>query len=247
MPPKLQHRTAALAVAALTLFGTAACSSSDDDAKDTTTTTQAPATTEASGETTTTAGGDDTTTTEAGSTDAGAGELAEFAKPYEVQGDLLTTLEADGFKLDIYPVGTQPAPKDGNFVEPDTNEPILKAGDEMVYVNYVFTNTSGKDVKLGASLVNVTATYANWEWAQGMDGVSSSSEYEKLGLFSSGAETGTDWPVVWKSGTSFAYADNFKYQPGDDITFEARMTPSDDAGDLVHDEKVEAEVSTKIK
>lgn len=244
---KSHRRTAAVAVAALTLFGTAACSSSDGDAKDTSTTTEAPATTQTPDETTTTAGGEKTTTTAANGSEGTDGELAAFAKEYKTEGELLTTLEADGFKLDIYQVGTQPAPKDGNFVDPDTNEPILKKGDEMVYVNYVFTNTSGKDIQLGASLVAVTATYADWKWAQGMDGVSSSSEYEKLGLFSSGAKTGADWPVVWKAGSSFAYADNFKYRAGDEITFKARMTPSDDDGDLVHDKKVEDEVTTKIK
>ena len=40
--------------------------------------------------------------------------------------------------------------------------------------------------------------------------------------------------------------DNFHHQPNSPITFSARYTPVDDQGDMLHDERVEAEGSATI-
>lgn len=248
---RLTRPTAALAVGALALLGLSACSSDGDDAAPTTTEAAAAETTTTEADATTTTEAeddDDTTTTEAGGdTPAGDGAVAEWAEPYETPGDLLTTMEGEDFTVDVYQVGTAKAPKDGMFVDPDTNEPILKEGDEIVFVNYVFTNTGDEAIPLSFSLVDVTARYADWQWMQGMDSVVDRDLWEEMGVLSTTiTPNGSEAPFLWEPGTTFAAGDNFAYQPGGAITFSATMTPADDEGDLVHDEKQEVEVETKI-
>jgi hypothetical protein len=244
--------TAAIAaIAAIVMFGSAACSSSGSD--EPTTTSEAETTTTAVDESTTTEGeGGDTSTTEAdddgGETGSAgeAGETAEWAKPFDVTGELLTTIEAPSFTVDVYQVGTAKAPKDGNFVDPDTNQPLIQEGDELVFVNYVFTNTSDAVIPLSFSLVSMDAEYADWPWMQGMDGITDSDLAEEMKIVTTANAPGGDAPFAWEPGTSFAYGENFEYQAGSAITFEARMTPSDDEGELVHDEKETASAETKI-
>ncbi len=253
--PRLTRGVAALSIASLALLGACSDDGGDDASSTTTEAAEETTTTEASDETTTTEAdsGDDetTTTTEAdGESDsgAGAGEVAEWAEPYETPGELLTTIEGENFQVDVYQVDTTESPKDGSFVNPDTNEPILAEGDPIVFVNYVFTNTSDEDIPLSFSLVDVNAEYANWEWMQGMDTITDRDLWEEMGVLSTTVTPdGSEAPFIWEPGTTFAAGDNFHYQPGESITFTARLTPSDDEGDLVHDERQEVEVETTIK
>ena len=252
-PARSRLRRSALAVAltALALFAAPACSSSDDPPPSTTTT--APTDDTAVDTTTTDApdpeppvddeeGSDDDS-----AADEDAGTLPAWAKDFETPGEELTTIEGENFRVDIYQVGTTEAPKDGVFVDPDTDEPILQEGDEVVFVNYVFTNTGKETIPLSYSLVDVTAEYADWKWMQGMDGISASSVFEDMGVLSSAMEPGSgDAPFAWEPGTTFAVGDNFEYQPGSAITFTATLVPSDDEGDLLHDERQEVEVETTI-
>lgn len=244
-------RTLGSVLIAALVLGAAACGSDDSsDAKATTTTAETVDQTtaaEETDETTTTESEGDTTESE-GDTDASEGDSPAWANDFEVTGDLLTKIEGEGFTVDVYQVDTVPAPKDGMFVDPDTNEPILKEGDELVYLLYVATNTSGDTIQLPFNLVDVTARYADWQWAQGMDGSSDRELYEKMGIPDSAIAIGaTEAPFAWGPGETFAYGDNFAYEPGADITFTAVMTPADDEGDLLHDDRVEAEAQTSIR
>lgn len=232
--------------AAALVLGLAACSDDDDAEPDEDVETTIDEEVE---ETTTTVADDEDDAADDGDDSAAdAGGLPAWANEYEVSGELLTTVEADGFTVEIYQVGTAKAPKDGMFIDPDTNEPLLKEGDDLVYLLYVATNTSGETIPLPFNLVNVTARYADWQWAQGMDGSSDRSVYEEMGIPSSAIATGnTEAPFLWGPGETFAYGDNFKHQPGSDITFSVVMTPADEDGDLVHDQRVEVEVDTTIR
>lgn len=242
---RLTRTLGTLSIAAL-VFGLAACGDDDDASDDTTTTTAADV--EDPGSDTTEADADDDVDDDDDDTGPADGGTPAWANPFEVTGDLLTTIEGEGFTVDVYQVGTAAAPKDGMFIDPSTNEPILKAGDELVYVLYVATNTSGDTIQLPFNLVNVTARYADWQWAQGMDGSSDRALYEEMGIPASAIATGnTEAPFPWAPGESFAYGDNFKHQPGSDITFSAVLTPADADGDLVHDDRVEAEADTTIR
>lgn len=248
---RLTRGVAALSVASFLLLGACSSGGSDDDASSTTTADETT-TTEASDETTTTEAEDDETTTTEAEDDgeggeAAAGEKAAWAVDYETPGELLTTIEGENFTVDVYQVDVTDSPKDGNFVDPDTNEPILAEGDEIVFVNYVFTNTSDETIPLSFSLVDVTARYADWPWAQGMDTITDRDLWEEMGVLSTTiTPDGTEAPFPWEPGTTFAAGDNFYYQPGGAITFTARLTPSDEEGDLISEERQEVEVETTI-
>ena len=131
----------------------------------------------------------------------------------------------------------------GSFVDPDTNKPLVEKGDELVVVNYVVTNNGSGPVVLGPSLVDVTARYADWPYLQGMDGVSDDAVYEEFGVHEDGLDTANyvEPPYELGPGESYSSATNFEHQPGGEITFEATLTPADEAGDLLTDEMVTAD------
>lgn len=118
----------------------------------------------------------------------------------------------------------------------------------MVYLNYVVTNTSDKEIPLSFSLVAVDAKYDDWKWMQGMDSITDSSIEERLGLSTSAIAPGnTEAPFAWLPGEQFAFGTNFKHQAGSPITFEARLTPALPDGKLDHDAKTTAEGKATIK
>ncbi len=175
------------------------------------------------------------------------GDTAEFAKPVTEPGELLTTITGDGFSVAVYQVSTEKASKTGQFATPD-GKPVIEVGADIVFVNYVVTNTGTADIPLGYSLVDISARYDDWPYLQGMDSVVDSALFESLQVNSTPLATGVgDAPFVWKPGTSFSYGQNFLYQAGSPIVFTATLTPVDDAGDLLHDERQEVEGATSIK
>lgn len=116
-------RAAAISVAVLSL-GLSGCG--DDDA----TSTEAEVEETTPSETETETESDTETESEA----AASGDTPEWAIAQEPpEGELLTTLEGENFEVEVYQVGTATSPDDGSFVDPETNEPILKAGDPIVF------------------------------------------------------------------------------------------------------------------
>ena len=173
---------------------------------------------------------------------------ASFANPVTNPGELLTSVTGTNFQVDIYQVGTAAATKTGSFANPDTSKPIIEVGAELVFVNYVITNTSDEDIPLTSLLVDVTARYADWPYLQGMDSIVDFTLDEQMGINRSGLATGNlEAPFIWEPGTSFSYGQNFLYQAGSPITFSAGLTPSDEDGDLNHDLAQDVTVDTSIK
>ncbi|MEP7762488.1 hypothetical protein [Sanguibacter sp. 25GB23B1] len=237
---RISRGIATLSIAALTLVGVSACSS--DEPEETTTTaeeTEAPEPEETESEP------DEDDEAEA---PAGSGSAASWANPVTTPGTLLTTVTSEQFTLDIYQVGVAQATKTGQFVDPDGN-PIITEGSDIVFVNYVVTNTSGGAIPLGASLVDVSARYADWPYMQGMDSVVDSDLFEAQEVNSGAAAAGSyvdPYILPWEADTQFSYGQNFRYQAGSPITFTVTMIPVDDQGDLLHEEKVEVTADTTI-
>lgn len=179
---------------------------------------------------------------------SGDGDAASFAKPVTTPGELLTSVTGEGFQVDIYQVGTATASKTGQFANPDTNTPIIEVGAELVYVNYVVTNTGADDIPLSYSLVTVKPRYDDWPFAQGMDSVVDLDQYVTMEVNNGAIAPGVgEAPFIWEPGTSFSFGENFLYQAGSPIEFTVALIPADESGDLVHDEKQEIKVSTTIK
>lgn len=179
-------------------------------------------------------------------TAASEGGDVAWAKPVTTPGDKIATITGDGFEVAVYQVGTATAQKTGQFVTPE-GEPVIATGDEIVFVNYVVTNTSGADIPLSFNLVGIDARYADWPYLQGMDSIVDSALFEKMQVNSSAFALGaTEAPFVWPAGSSFSYGQNFLYEKGGAITFSATLTPADENGDLVHDKRQEVKVDATI-
>lgn len=250
-------RTWSLPFASIALVAAlAACSSTAGGGSPTTTpppvstsTAQAPDETEATPEA-------DETTPEAGETTvsqppAAAGDLvtADFARPATSPGEKIATIEGQGVTVDVYQVGVEKATKDGLFADPDTNKPIIAEGDDIVFVNYVVTNTGDAEILLSNLFVQVRAEYADWPYLGGMDTITDRDLFEKLKVNDEAYLIGgPEAPYRWKPGTSFSYGENFKYQKGSEITFTMELTPSTSGGELDHDNAFEdVTATTSIK
>lgn len=182
---------------------------------------------------------------------AGSGDYtsAPWAVPVTDVGELLTTVEVGDVVVEVFQVGVTQATKTGGFVDPEENEPIIDVGDDIVFVNYVVTN-HGDPVDLGSTLVAVTPRYDDWPYGTGMDSITDFELTEEMGVNRTAIAPGTmPDPIIYTLGTgeSFSVGDNFHHQPNSPISFAARYTPVDDEGDLVHEERVEAEASATIK
>ncbi len=218
------RRAGAVAVATIALLGLGACGSDESESEPTAAASEP---------------------TEEATEDAPAAAEGSpvWAKPYEVVGDKIATVEAGDVTVDVYQVGTAKATKTGNFVDPEKNEPIIDEGDEIVFVNYVITN-NGDPIDLGSSLVDVEARYVDWPYLQGMDGITDQELYDEQGVPTSGIKVGTiAEPPVYTlgSGETFAYGENFRYQKGTDLDLKVTYVPVDDQGELIFDERVEGE------
>ena len=179
---------------------------------------------------------------------AGNGSASSWASPLTTPGTLLTTATGKGFKVDIYEVGTATASTHGQFADPDTNKPIIAAGDTVVYVNYVFTNTGSASIPLSYSLGTVEPRYADWPYLQGMDSVVDSAQEKQEQINDSAiAPSSGDAPYAWNAGESFSYGQNFKYEAGQPITFEVTLIPALASGDLDEDNKQVVSVDSTIK
>ena len=179
---------------------------------------------------------------------SGDGDAASFAKPVTTPGELLGSASGDGFTVDVYQVGTAAASKTGQFANPDTQQPIIAVGDDIVFVNYVVSNT-GDPIDLGFSLVSISARYDDWPYIQGMDSVVDFDLFEQIGVNRDpfGPDTYRDPGVyTFGSGERYSYGENFPYQAGSPIQFEVSVTPVDAEGDLLHDEGLDGSGSGTI-
>lgn len=232
--------TTTLAVSCALVLGLAACGTDDEAAADAA--PIAEASDEAEPEATEEA---DATEDEASESDdaAGSGSEPEWANPLTTPGEEISSFTVGDVRIDVYQVGVTQAPKDGLFVDPDENEPIIAEGDDIVFVNYVITN-EGDTVDLGSSLVNVDARYDDWPYMQGMDTITGDDLYAEQEVNDSGTHpTAYRDPSVYtfESGQSYSMGTNFRHQADSPITFEATITPVDAEGELLHDDRLEGE------
>ncbi len=188
----------------------------------------------------------DTAEGEAPAAPAGDGSTPEWAKPVTTPGEKITTITGEGFQIDVYQVGTAKATKTGQFVTPE-GEPVISVGDEIVFVNYVLTNTGSADIPLSSLLIDVSARYASWPYLQGMDSVVDSALFEQMDVNSDPFAIGIGAsPYVWAPGTSYSWGENFLYEKGGAITFTTTFTPALDDGSLDHDKRVEIKTESAI-
>lgn len=259
----MRHRrirvgTTVVAAVLVPLLGLSACGSDDKDDSENSSKTSDDAASESSEPSDDASTEEESATEESseeedadtgGSDAASDGSTPAWALPVTKPGELLTTAEAGDVTVEIYQVGKAKATDDGMFVDPDTKKPILQKGDQLVFVNYVITN-SGDPIDLGSSRVSIEARYDDWKWMQGMGGDNEESLYEAQDVNPDRLAPGgfnDEGIYTFGTGQTYSYGENFPYQKNSPITFDVTITPVDAKGDLLHDDKLEAEVNTKIK
>lgn len=174
------------------------------------------------------------------------GDTPEWADgPLDV-GELIGSGSGDSWSIEVYQVGTGVTDRDSMFVNPDTNENVLPAGSEIVFVNIVVTNTTGEAIPLGYSLASPDLRHENWPYIQGQPGASTSGPYDELGLSDTGYIVGSDVPFIVGPGQSFAQATSIGYEPGN-ANLRISLTPVDEEGDLNHDLNERIEITVTIK
>jgi len=177
--------------------------------------------------------------TEAAEAPAGDATTASWAAPVTKPGELIGSVDGPNYKVEMYQVGTTAATKTGNFVNPDTNLPIIAVGDEVVFVNYVVTNTSAEAIPLTNLLVDISTRYDDWPYMQGMDSVTDGDLFDSMGVNDNAMAIFDPAPYSFEPGASYSVGENFRYQAGSPLTFTTALTPSDAEGNLLHDLRTE--------
>lgn len=213
-----------LAVTAMAAFGLAACGGDDDtEAEETPTSEETPTVEEPEPEET-----EDAPT--------GEGTPAPWANPITTEGELIATFEAGDFTIEAYQSGVDTANRSSMLVDPDTEEPVIQEGDEVVVLNYVVTN-NGDPVNLNYGVdSSVRLKYDSWPYLQSPS-VSDSDLFEQFGVNSNPIAPGNTDLDAFPLGTGeqIAFGEILLYQPGEAYTLDADFTLVDDSGERTGD------------
>lgn len=183
-----------------------------------------------------------------GGAGGGDGSSPDWAAAVNTDGELLTTAEVGDLEVEIYQVDVVQSADDSITVDADTEEPLIAAGDDIVYINFVVTNTSDAPVDLGLGLVSTSAKYDDWAYLGGMPSVTDREQIEGLGLTNDGFAEGfaNEAPYELGAGQSFNVATNFLYEQGGNVTFDIDYDQFDENGDRISDSGGEVEVEATL-
>lgn len=216
----LRKSLATIAVSSVAVLGLAACSSEEE----------APEPTQ---EQETEAPEETTEAPETEEPEAGDGTAAPWANPVTTEGELLGTIEAGDVTVDVYLVAQDSSTRDSIWADPDTEEPIVQEGDDVLVLNYVVTN-NGDPLNLSYGLVDVSFKYDNWPFMQ-QPSVADTDVLESNGVNDNGvAEPGEDVYTLG-TGESYSVGEVMLYQAGESYTVEVEVAVRDDAGERTGD------------
>ena len=74
-------------------------------------------------------------------------------------GEWLTSVASDDVRIDIYQAGVEPSTGDSAWSYSDTDEPIFNAGEPIVVLHLVLTNTGDDDLIVPNGSPEITANY----------------------------------------------------------------------------------------
>lgn len=173
----------------------------------------------------------------------GDGEFspAPWAAPINEVGDHLGTVTAGDLEFQVYQVGTDVASKDSILVDAETEEPLVKEGDDVVILNYIVTNTGSEAHNLTISLADVGVEYEDWPYLGGQATVTDNDMLESYGVSSRPfGESGTEDVYTLGAGESYNYAEIIEYRPDVQLVADIEWQPRDDEGERI-DERYEGE------
>ena len=95
-----------------------------------------------------------------------------------VTGRQMWTTTKDGWTVTAYEMGTDAAPRDSDVLDDATNRPLVRAGDAIVFVNLVATNTSDSTRFVGIDEPRMWAMPINSPYSQGVQDVTPASDQQ---------------------------------------------------------------------
>ena len=123
-------------------------------------------------------------------------------------GSVMWTVTQDGWTVTAYEMGRAEAYRDGSFSDDTTDEPLVRQGDAIVFVNLVATNTSEATMFVGIDEPRLWASPADPGYAHGVAGLTPATDEQmsEHGVWyhsrKIGAEGSTPFAVA--PGESFA-------------------------------------------
>jgi hypothetical protein len=84
--------------------------------------------------------------------------------------------EGDGWTVTGFDMGADEATWDSNFSDDDTGQPMVRAGDPIVFVNIMVTNTSDQTMYVATDQPRLWATPTDRPYRQGLASVTGYSE-----------------------------------------------------------------------
>lgn len=260
--------TAALAAAALTLSGCGGGSSTASSASTTpasSSSSESTASSEPAADGTATSSTDPAATSDTATSDASSGSESSASTSPTIDnglptglpnqpawaagsldaGEKIGSLKTKNFSVDVYQVGT------GKLKEDTTgyNDPKkdLKAGTEVVYANFVFTNTSSKAIDLSTGLGTPRLVMQGWTSAGAMPGELDDSVFKPLGLSTMGYAFLAKPPYTVKPGETFSQATSVQYKAGWKGKATVEIKPGNKQGTLSGDPAETGEGSITLK
>lgn len=162
---------------------------------------------------------------------ASAEGVPEWANPVTTGGESMGTVELGDVTVEVFQVAMDQATRSSIWADPETEEPIVAEGDDVVVLNYVFTN-SGEPINLSYGLIEAGLRYDTWEYMQ-QPSVSDSELLETHGVNTNAVNSdslGED-AFVLGSGEQYSIGEVMLHQPGEDYTVVASYYPRDEAGE----------------
>lgn len=161
----------------------------------------------------------------------------DWAYDVNQAGELIQAVKNEWFEYEIYQVDTGEAKKDSMWLHPDSEEPVMKAGDPVVVLNVIVTNISDEEIPVSISFINDSLDYESNQYLGGAMLDYNPEWLDELGLHESPLENFSD-PAVFPlaPGESFAQATIWEYRT-EPATLELSFTPVDDEGTLDFDSK----------
>lgn len=173
---------------------------------------------------------------EAGDDGASADGEPDWANPVTTVGESIGTAELGDVTVEVFQVAVDQATRSSIWADPETDEPIVSEGDDVVVLNYVVTN-HGEPVNLSYGLVEASLRYDSWPYMQ-QPSVADSSLMETHEVNTNAVNTDSLSQEVFELGTGeqYSFGEVVLHQPGEAYTVVARFTARDEDGERVGEE-----------
>jgi len=147
------------------------------------------------------------------------------------------SVSADGWTVTGYDMGADVALQDSYSSDDRTNEPLVKAGDPIVFLNVVATNTSDRTLYISIDEPDLWAMPVDTPYTQGVVGVAPATDQqaEMHGVWyhNYNDESDMSYPYPVEPGESCALGAVLPLNLGAEFVFVPRLRAHDGPSDML--------------